>query len=132
MPQEEVAAAMREADVFVLPSYYECGGAVILEAMASATPCIALNWGGPADYLDETCGILITPTSREQVIDELARAMTDLANHPERRRSMGEAGLSRATTLFDWERKIDQILEIYEQVSINQREAAIEQAIKTG
>jgi len=40
--------------------------------------------------------------------------------------------LARATTLFDWERKIDQILEIYEQVSINQREAAIEQAIKTG
>ena len=125
MPQEEVAKAMREADVFVLPSYYECGGAVILEAMASVTPCIALKWGGPADYLDNTCGILITPTSRQQVIDDLARAMTDLANHPERRRSMGEAGLTRATNLFDWERKIDQILEIYEKVGANQRETAI-------
>ena len=46
--QPDLARRMSAADVFVLPSLRECGGAVILEAMASALPTIALNWGGPA------------------------------------------------------------------------------------
>ena len=41
-----------------LPSMHECGGAVVLEAMASGVPVIAVNWGGPADYVTQETGIL--------------------------------------------------------------------------
>ena len=53
-------------DALVLPSLYECGGAVVLEAMAMGLPVIATKWGGPTDYLDEKTGILIEPTGRRK------------------------------------------------------------------
>jgi len=70
--QKECARRLASAVALVLPSIYECGGAVVLEAMATGTPVIATKWGGPADYLDETSGILIDPTSRAAIIDGFA------------------------------------------------------------
>ena len=52
---------LRNSDIMVLPSMRECGGAVVLEAMASGVPVIAAKWGGPADYISEGTGILIPP-----------------------------------------------------------------------
>jgi len=117
LTQAEAGARLRLADVFVLPSLRDCGGAVVLEAMAVGIPVIATEWGGPADYLDSTCGILVPPTSRESLVAGLAEAMAELAVNPERRRALGEAGRARVIRQFDWERKIDRILEIYAAVT---------------
>jgi Glycosyl transferases group 1 len=46
--QQECALALADATALVLPSLYECGGAVVLEAMAMARPVIATAWGGPS------------------------------------------------------------------------------------
>ena len=112
LPQAECARRLREADVLVLPSLLECGGAVVLEAMATGLPVIATDWGGPADYLDASCGILVPPTSREAFIEGLARAIERLDRSPELRRELGEAARQRVQA-FDWDRKIDLALEIY-------------------
>lgn len=112
-PQLEVAQQLADSDALVLPSVYECGGAVVLEAMACARPVIAAAWGGPKDYLDNTCGVLIEPRSRRQLVADLAAAMDRLARDPDERRRFGENGRRRVAELFDWERKIDRILEIY-------------------
>jgi glycosyltransferase involved in cell wall biosynthesis len=113
--QAECAFRLHQADVLVLPSLLECGGAVVLEAMAMGLPVIAANWGGPADYLDESCGILIEPTSREAFIAGLANAMNTLATSAEQRQRMGRAGQQRVVEHFDWEVKVDAILDVYEQ-----------------
>ena len=42
--QPECAKHLHGATALVLPSIYECGGAVVLEAMACAVPVIALRW----------------------------------------------------------------------------------------
>ncbi|MDB5329729.1 MAG: family glycosyltransferase [Phycisphaerales bacterium] len=114
--QADCAARLREADSLVLPSLYECGGAVVLEAMAMGLPVIATDWGGPADYLDATCGILVPPKSRGQFVEDLAAAMLKLASSPQLRAEMGRAGRRRVEQTFDWERKADRILEIYREV----------------
>jgi glycosyltransferase involved in cell wall biosynthesis len=113
LSQEACATRLRDADVLVLPSLYECGGAVVLEAMAMGLPVIATAWGGPIDYLDSSCGLLIKPDSRQSLIAGFSDAMTKLATSPDLRSRLGRAGCTRARENFDWERKIDQILEIY-------------------
>jgi glycosyltransferase involved in cell wall biosynthesis len=120
LSQEECALRLQRADVFVLPSLFECGGAVVLEAMAMGLPIIATAWGGPVDYLDESCGILVKPDSRESLIAGFADGMTTLAQSPALREKLGQAGHARARAYFDWERKIDQITALY-QLAIKSR-----------
>ena len=40
--------------------------------------------------------------------------MSELANNPELCESMGIAGRHRAIREFDWEKKVDQVLSIYQ------------------
>jgi glycosyltransferase involved in cell wall biosynthesis len=68
----------------------------------------------PPDYLDESCGILVAPDSREARVAGFAALMKSLAQSERLRTNMGEAGYTRARQHFDWQRKIDQILELYQ------------------
>lgn len=111
--QKECARRLKSAVALVLPSIYECGGAVVLEAMATGTPVIATKWGGPADYLDETSGILIDPTSRSAIIDGFVKAMQRLLDSSEFQYQLGVHGKQRVQQHFDWEKKVDRMLEIY-------------------
>ena len=115
--QTECALALHEQDVLVLPSLMECGGAVVLEAMAAGLPVIATAWGGPLDYLDDTCGVLVPPASREGLIAGFAEALVDLSVHPERREAMGHAGRHKVAMEFDWDAKVDAVTDIYRSVT---------------
>lgn len=117
LSQAECAVRVTKADALVLPSLMECGGAVVLEAMALSLPVIATKWGGPVDYLDESCGILVEPTSRAALVTGLADAMHSLSSDPEKRIRMGLAARERVVKHFDWEVKVDQIMDIYRSVS---------------
>jgi glycosyltransferase involved in cell wall biosynthesis len=117
LTQSECAERLVMSDIFVLPSIFECGGAVVLEAMAMGLPIIATNWGGPADYIDETCGILVDPSSKDDFVSGLSEAMIWLAQNPQKRRAMGQAGYDRARQHFDWEQKISKIVDIYTELS---------------
>lgn len=112
-PQPEAARLLATQQVLVLPSLLECGGAVVLEAMALGLPVIATDWGGPADYLDPSCGVLVAPASRAALVDGLAQAMLRLAREPALRHAMGRAGRAKVQRQFDWERKVDRMLDIY-------------------
>jgi glycosyltransferase involved in cell wall biosynthesis len=113
LPQQECAARLRASVALVLPSVYECGGAVVLEAMAMGKPVIATNWGGPADYLDSSCGMLVEPESYSALVAGFADAMQKMIDSPALAKSMGVAGRQRAVRDFDWQQKIDQVIGIY-------------------
>jgi glycosyltransferase involved in cell wall biosynthesis len=113
MSRAEAARIIRETDVFVMPSLRECGGTAILEAMALGKPVIAIKWGGPADYVNANCGVLVDPDSREGFIDGLAKAIVQLARAPELRRKLGEGGKVRVRSdNLDWNSKVDRVLSI--------------------
>lgn len=120
MTQAEAADRLAEADVMVMPSLRDCGGAVVLEAMASALPVISTAWGGPLDYLDHTCGVLVPPTDPDGFVRGLADAMVRMATDPKLRDQMGQAGRRRVLAEFDWERKIDYMLKVYQAVLAGQ------------
>jgi glycosyltransferase involved in cell wall biosynthesis len=115
LSQVDCALKLQQADGFVLPSLLECGGAVVLEAMAMGLPVVVTNWGGPIDYVDASCGILVDPASQEKFIHGLTAAMLQLAESPELRSQMGKAGQQRVLEHFDWERKIDRMIDLYQQ-----------------
>lgn len=112
-PHDECARLLAQSAGLILPSVYECGGAVVLEAMASARPVIATGWGGPMEYLDESCGILVAPESTTGMVERFAAGMALLATQPEVGDRMGAAGQARVQEHFSWVRKIDRIEEIY-------------------
>jgi glycosyltransferase involved in cell wall biosynthesis len=120
--QQECAEALDGAAALLLPSLYECGGAVVLEAMAMARPVIATDWGGPADYLDAETGFLIAPQSREALVAGFADAMQQLMDDPERAAWMGAAARRKVLAQFTWQSKIDSILDIYKSALKNSTE----------
>lgn len=118
LSQSICVSRIANSDSLVMPSLMECGGAVVLEAMAMSLPVIATKWGGPVDYLDESCGILIEPVSRAALVEGFANAMHRLSSDPTQRRRMGAAAKGKVLKYFDWEVKVDQILEIYQAVCV--------------
>jgi glycosyltransferase involved in cell wall biosynthesis len=112
--REYCVAALARSDVLVLPSLRECGGTVILEAMAMGLPVISVNWGGPAKYVaHEVTGILVEPLSEPAFREGLVSAMRRLDADPEERARFGTAALHRARSHdFDWHNKTRIVAEI--------------------
>ena len=113
LTQSECADRLRNSVALVLPSLYECGGAAVLEAMAMGKPVIATRWGGPADYLDASCGLLVEPESYAGLVAGFAGAMRMMLDSPRLAESMGVAGRDRALRDFNWQQKIDQVICIF-------------------
>jgi glycosyltransferase involved in cell wall biosynthesis len=114
LSQADCKARLNAADCLVLPSLFECGGAVVLEAMALGKPVIATAWGGPLDYLDAECGILVQPVSLDALVDGLAAAMLEMASSPEKRRRMGACAVAKIRSHYSWNGKVGQMIEFYD------------------
>jgi glycosyltransferase involved in cell wall biosynthesis len=113
LPPPEVAAEIRAAHVFCLPSVRESGGAVLLEAMACARPVIAVDFGGPAEIIDPAVGLALAPTGPEAVVEGLVAALRDLIRNPDAWRQRGEAGRCRAEERYAWDAKVESTIELY-------------------
>jgi len=112
----EVNSYYDEADIFILPSVRECGGAVVLEAMSRGLPVIATDWGGPADYISSNTGYLVKPDSKQYMVDEFARIIDELSSNPILREEIGIAAIKRIKDHFLWDQKINTITQHYHSV----------------
>lgn len=106
-PLDEVSRFMAQAHCFCLPSVRESGGAVLLEAMASQRPVIAVDFGGPAEIVDDAVGRKLRAIDNETVIGGFEEALADLVAHPEDWRRRGQAGRARVAAKFTWDAKVD-------------------------
>jgi glycosyltransferase involved in cell wall biosynthesis len=116
LPAEAVALEMQRSHVFCLPSVRESGGAVLLEAMASARPAIAMNFGGPSELIDEAVGHLIDLSSPAAVVKELAETLQDVIDHPQDWMARGRAGRQRVEACHSWPAKIQRAETIYDEI----------------
>ena len=110
---EGVSEYMQRCHVFCLPSIRESGGAVLLEAMASARPVIAINFGGPGELVDKEVGELIEPTSPEQVTKDLANSLSKIISNPEGWSLRGKVGRLRVESHYSWEAKVSSAITLY-------------------
>jgi len=87
----EKTMQLRQASVFVLPSYFEGLPMGVLEAMAQGVPVIATEVGGVRDALGDDAGLLVEPGD----VSGLAEALLMILRDRELRARMGEAGRQR-------------------------------------
>ena len=89
---EKKQAMLADADVFVLPSYYEGFPVGILEAMANGIPIVTTPVGGVADVVnDRHHALLVQPGD----VAGLAEAIRMLVDGPEIRSALREAAYHR-------------------------------------
>lgn len=75
LAKDEVAARMRDADVFVLSSRFESNGVVVLEALSSGLPVVASDVGPLRELIDASNGALATagdPAALAVAIEDVA------------------------------------------------------------
>jgi glycosyltransferase involved in cell wall biosynthesis len=89
--QAEIAARMREADMFVLSSRFENLPVVLLEASATGLPIVATRVGGVPEIVGADGGALVEPLSPEA----LARAIEDVAERSFDREALAARARSR-------------------------------------
>jgi teichuronic acid biosynthesis glycosyltransferase TuaC len=106
----QVAAAMRRATLFALPSKYEGLGCVYLEAMAAARPVLACHGQGIEEIIQHRSnGWLVSPDN----LQELTDALLALLPNAEIRERLGDAGRQTILQGFTLAHQAEQLARLY-------------------
>jgi glycosyltransferase involved in cell wall biosynthesis len=95
-----LAELYERASVFVLPSYYEAWGHVLVEAMGHGLPCVGTGVGAMPELIEDgRSGLLVQPGEPEPLADALVALLGD----PARAESLGRRGYERVGEDLTWE-----------------------------
>jgi L-malate glycosyltransferase len=116
IPNKDVPFAINKFDVFCLGSISESFGVAAVEAMACEVPVIATNVSGFREVLihGET-GYIIPKENEEAMADK----MYDLIIDEKLRKTLGEKGRDRVLQLYDWEKNVDVMEGLYNEIYSN-------------
>lgn len=79
--KQEIISILRDSDAFVLVSHAETFGVVYIEAMSQGLPVIATACGGPEEFVNDSNGILIKPSSLDAVKDALLKMRAEIGRY---------------------------------------------------
>lgn len=96
--QDEVAAALSRAAIFVLPSFAEGVPVVLMEAMAARRPVFTTRIAGIPELVEDGISGRIVPPGDGAAF---AQAVSDILSDPARATAMGEAGRQKVQAEFD-------------------------------
>jgi glycosyltransferase involved in cell wall biosynthesis len=117
--QETLVQRYREATLFVYAPVNEPFGLVTLEAMACATPVVAVGEGGVREtVLDGETGVLA-----ERDPEQFAQAVRALLADPRRRAQLGQQGRVRVEQHWSWDASTVQVEEHLRAVAADTRAA---------
>lgn len=113
LPHQEALSKLKDADVFLLPSYREAFGVAYLEAMAAGLVTIGVQGQGPEAFIrhGET-GYLVPPQDSDS-ITELLCLITENKNDSCR---IAAAGKEYVRQNFTWERHAEKMTVLYGEV----------------
>ncbi|MEQ9407466.1 MAG: glycosyltransferase family 4 protein [Fuerstiella sp.] len=116
IPHPEVQNRLVGCDLLTFPSVREFGGAVILEAMAVGVVPMAVDYAGPSELMTDATSFRIPLGSRNEIINRFRSALSALADNPDEIDVRSTAALERAHSLYTWESKAEQMLQVYQWV----------------
>lgn len=98
LSQKDVAKALSDADVFVLPSFAEGVPVVLMEAMAASKPVIAPHVAGVPELVTQgESGFLVSPGDADGLFGAIDTVLSD----PGRAVAMGQAGREKVKQEFN-------------------------------
>jgi glycosyltransferase involved in cell wall biosynthesis len=101
--EEDVAARLAAADIFVLPSRSEALPNAVLEAMAAGLPIVASEVGGIPELVEHgRTGLLVPPQRPSLLADRLCQLMGD----PDRAYELGCAARNEAASRYSFDRMV--------------------------
>lgn len=107
---ETVSVYMKNADMFLMPSYFEALGCVYLEAMCSGTiTCGCFGTGADEIIEDRVDGLLVEQRSAKSIYDAIIFAM----ENPQDASEIAKKGIIKAKT-FSWDASASELLKVYE------------------
>lgn len=111
LDEPRIMAQLAMADVVAMPSRWEGFGLVAIEAMRAGLPVVASRIGGLPEVVEEgVTGRLVPPDDPEALLAAL------LADTPETRRTMAEAGRARFLAHFTARDSARQVATLYRQL----------------
>ncbi len=115
VPPEEMPRLLRQFDVLLMPSTWEEPfSRMVLEGMVSGLVVVATPRGGTIEVLtDGENGLLFVPGDGE----DLARKITQLAQDPNLRRKLANAGQQTVRERFTMTRMMDQVESYLQEVA---------------
>jgi len=106
--------ALKQANVFVLPSHTEAFGIAIIEAMGYGLPVIATRVGGiPEVVVENETGLLVQPRDIEGLVGAMRRLTSDV----DLRRRLGRAGRKRVEERYSLPTVCAHMKELYRHVA---------------
>lgn len=115
VPLQEVDSFFSSADIFLFPTL-ENAGFVVLEAMSHGLPIIAMNYGGPAQfvtsYVDQQ--LVSSESDYEKIADDLARNIHRFYEDDKLRCAVGSANYSDVVSKCTWDEKVKRVVAVYE------------------
>ena len=109
--QSEVAAALAETDIFVLPSFAEGVPVVLMEAMAAKVPVVTTHVAGVPELVEDGVHGYLTHAGDSQ---SLQSAINALFNDPAKASEMGEAGRKKVIKEFNIESEAARLAGLFE------------------
>lgn len=110
---DKLPEVYNQLDVAVFLSRKESFGVAAIEAMACECPVVTSNADGYLEVVEDgVSGFIVESENPAAAAQSIQRLIDDKCL----RRQIGSAGRKRAETLFDWNKNVDTMLEIYRQV----------------
>ncbi len=113
--QEQSLDEMSRADLLAFPSVLEGTPHVVLEALSLGLPIICHNACGMGIAVTDDCGIRVPLRDSAGSIAGFGAAISRLAASPAELARLSAGALRRAEEL-SWDGKVDQMLQVYDQV----------------
>ncbi len=113
---KDVLAYMKNADIFILPSWDEAFGVVYLEAMMMKCPVIGTYNEGISELVEHgKNGYLVKPKSVKQIVTVL----TLLLENPVERTKISNEGYKTVINNFSWEKNANEYLDAINKLIID-------------
>ncbi len=110
---DDIVSYLAALDIFVLPTYREGFGNVLIEASALAKPVIGTNNTGCSNaMIDGKTGILV----QMHDASSLEKALRQLIENPDKRSEMGKHGKQWVTENFDRKVVLNRLMDVYGQL----------------